>query len=130
DGHPVVLLHAIATDSGLWSAQVPVWASAFRVICVDLPGHGDSPDLDAELDLLGYADCVREVLDELRIEIASLVGLSFGGMVAQAFALKYPDRVRSLVLAHTSARTVEAVKGIWNGRIARFEKDGMNAQVT
>jgi 3-oxoadipate enol-lactonase len=128
-GQPVVLLHAIATDSSLWSAQIPVWASAFRLICIDLPGHGGSPDIEAELDLAGYADCVRHVLDELGIDRVSLVGLSFGGMVAQAFALKYPDRVRALVLAHTGARTVEAVKGIWNERIARFEKEGMAAQV-
>jgi len=129
DGQAVVLLHAIATDSNLWSAQVPVWATAFRLVCVDLPGHGGSPDIDADLDLDGYADCVLDVLDELHIDTASLVGLSFGGMVAQAFALKYPARVRSLVLAHTSARTVEVVKGIWSGRIARFEREGMAAQV-
>lgn len=129
DSHPVVLLHAIATNSNLWSAQIPVWAGAFRLICIDLPGHGDSPDVDSELDLNGYAACVCEVLDHLRIERASLVGLSFGGMVAQAFALQYPERVRSLVLAHSSARTVEAVRGIWNGRMARFEKDGMESQV-
>ncbi|WP_397474450.1 alpha/beta fold hydrolase [Pusillimonas sp.] len=129
DGHPVVLLHAIATNSSLWSAQIPVWASAFRLICIDLPGHGDSPDVDSELDLNGYAACVCEVLDELRIDCASLVGLSFGGMVAQAFALQYPERIRSLVLAHSSVRTAEAVRGIWNGRIARFEKDGMESQV-
>ena len=128
-GHPVVLLHAIATDSTLWSAQIPVWARAFRVICVDLPGHGDSPDIDGELDLNGYADCVCEVLDKLNIACASVVGLSFGGMVAQALALHHPERVRSLVLAHTSAKTVEAVRGIWSGRIARFEKDGMESQV-
>src|SRR5690606_37294690 len=102
DGQAVVLLHAIATDSNLWSAQVPVWATAFRLVCVDLPGHGGSPDIDADLDLDGYADCVLDVLDELHIDTASLVGLSLGGMVAQAFALKYPARVRSLVLAHTS----------------------------
>lgn len=130
DGPPVVLLHAIATNSSMWSAQIPVWASVFRLICIDLPGHGDSPEVEGELDLAGYADCVRGVLDALRIDDASLVGLSFGGMVAQAFALRYPERVRALVLAHTSARTVEAVKGIWEGRVAQFEKEGMAAQVT
>ncbi len=130
DGPPVVLLHAIATDSSMWLAQIPVWAGMFRLICMDLPGHGNSPEADEELDLAGYADCVREVLDAERIGSASLVGLSFGGMVAQAFALSYPERVRSLVLAHTSARTVEAVRGIWDGRIAQLEKEGMAAQVT
>jgi len=129
DAPPVVLLHAIATTSNLWAAQIPVWAGAFRLISIDLPGHGGSPDQDGDLDLSDYAECVCEVLDELRVKRASLVGLSLGGMIAQAFALKYPRRVQALVLAHTSAKTVEAVRGIWSGRIARFEKEGMEAQV-
>lgn len=129
DGPPVVLLHAIATTSSLWAAQLPVWAAAFRLISIDLPGHGNSPDQQGDLDLADYADCVCEVLDELRIGRASVVGLSLGGMIAQAFALKYPHRLTALVLAHTSARTEAPVKGIWSGRIARFEKEGMEAQV-
>src|SRR5690606_2967962 len=95
DGPPVVLLHAIATTSSLWAAQLPVWAAAFRLISIDLPGHGNSPDQQGDLDLADYADCVCEVLDELRIGRASVVGLSLGGMIAQAFALKYPHRLRS-----------------------------------
>jgi len=126
---PVVLLHAIATDSSLWAPQVQVWSSVFRVIGIDLPGHGGSADPVGVSGLEQYADNVREVLDELGVESASFVGLSFGGMVAQAFALKYPQRTRALVLAHTSARTEKAVKEIWDGRIRQFEKDGLSAQI-
>jgi len=126
---PVVLLHAIATDSQLWAPQLPFWSIAFKVITIDLPGHGQSPEVDGQPSLADYAGHVAAILDELEIVSASLVGLSFGGMVAQAFALRFPDRTRSLVLAHTSAHTKAAVRGIWDGRIQQFEQDGLIAQI-
>ncbi len=126
---PVVVLHAIATDSRLWALQLPFWSMAFKVIAVDLPGHGQSPEVVGQPSLADYADYVAEVLDELEIGSASLVGLSLGGMIAQAFSLRYPGRTRSLVLAHASACTKPAVRGIWDGRIQQFEQDGLIAQI-
>lgn len=126
---PVVLLHAIATDSALWTPQVPVWSTAFRLICIDLPGHGASPACSEVESLQEYADCILEVLDEMMVSKASIVGLSFGGMIAQAFALSYPQRLVSLVLAHTSVRTEEAVQGIWESRASQLANGGMAAQV-
>jgi 3-oxoadipate enol-lactonase len=79
--------------------------------------------------LQDYADGVRAVLDALGIAQACVVGLSLGGMVAQALALSAPSRVNALVLAHTSARTDPAVAEIWRGRIAQLESEGLEAQV-
>jgi pimeloyl-ACP methyl ester carboxylesterase len=69
------------------------------------------------------------VLGELGIRRAAIVGLSLGGMVAQAFALAYPEQVSALVLAHTSARTDESVREVWSRRLALFEEQGLEAQV-
>ncbi|MES2399848.1 MAG: alpha/beta fold hydrolase [Pseudomonadota bacterium] len=125
---PVVLLHALATCRDLWLPQLPAWTTQFRVIRIDLPGHGESPLIDGAATIAGFADEVAKVLDGLGIERAAFVGLSLGGMVAQAFALKYPQRCSALVLAHTSARTDAPVRELWKGRLEQLEKDGLAAQ--
>lgn len=130
DGAPVVvLLHPLATHSALWQPQLPVWSNRFRVVCVDLPGHGRSPVLPDVTTLSQYAEEVRLVLDALGVDHAALVGLSLGGMVAQAFALDWPERTRALVLAHTSARTEPAIRDLWSTRLQQAADEGMAAQI-
>lgn len=130
DGAPVVvLLHPLATHSALWQPQLSVWSNRFRVVCVDLPGHGRSPVLPDVTTLSQYAEEVRLVLDALGVDHAALVGLSLGGMVAQAFALDWPERTRALVLAHTSARTEPAIRDLWSTRLQQAADEGMAAQV-
>ncbi|MBI5721708.1 MAG: alpha/beta fold hydrolase [Burkholderiales bacterium] len=129
DAPAVVLLHALATHGELWRPQWPAWSMAFRLIAIDLPGHGMSPAPTAPMTLADYADQVAAALDALGIQRAAVVGLSLGGMVAQAFALRQPGRVRSLVLAHTTARTLPAVRVIWDERLAQFEREGLEKQV-
>ncbi|MBL0422891.1 alpha/beta fold hydrolase [Ramlibacter sp. AW1] len=129
DAPAVVLLHAIATHGAIWQAQAAVWSRRLRVACIDLPGHGDSADPDGPLTLADYARQVADTMDAHGIADAALVGLSLGGMVAQAFALDHPASTRALVLAHTSARTDAAVRELWSARLAQAEADGLAAQV-
>jgi 3-oxoadipate enol-lactonase len=129
-GAPVVVaLHAIATHRALWTAQAAVWSSTWRVLRLDLPGHGASPGPSADLSLADYADQVVAVLDEAQVPRGAFVGLSFGGMIAQAIALGHPQRVTALVLAHTSARTEAPVREIWERRLGQFQRHGLAAQV-
>ena len=129
DAPAVVLLHAIATDSDLWASQIPVWSRFARILSVDLPGHGASaprPQIDS---LDQYAHALAELLASVATEDVSIVGLSFGGMIGQAFALNYPQRVRSLVLSNTSARTSVEMKEAWTRRRQDALTHGMQAQV-
>jgi 3-oxoadipate enol-lactonase len=121
----VVLLHSLATHSGLWAPQVPVWSLHFRVISVDLPGHGSSAVSAEDLSLAGMAAGVVAVLDHLQVEKAAFVGLSLGGMVAQAVALGHASRVVALVNAHAGARTDASVREIWERRIDQFEASAL-----
>jgi 3-oxoadipate enol-lactonase len=129
DAPPVVLLHSLATHGELWALQQSVWRASFRVLCMDLPGHGRSSMAKAEDSLEDIAAQVLATLDSLGVVRASFVGMSLGGMVAQAIALNWPDRVESLVLAHCGARTDAAVKRIWDQRIKQVEDEGVPAQV-
>jgi len=126
---PVVLLHSLATHSEIWRPQLAVWSTTFRLVCIDLPGHGASPAPTGPLALADLAGLVHAVLDELAVARAAVVGLSLGGMVAQAMALGAPSRVRSLVLAHTSARTAPELREVWQQRLQQCEQHGIESQV-
>jgi 3-oxoadipate enol-lactonase len=95
-GVPVVLVHGTPLDLHCWDSLVPTLARAFRVIRYDLRGHGTAGDFAVpdSFDVLG--DDVAALLDRLEIERAHVVGHSFGAQIAQNFALRYPDRLRSL----------------------------------
>ena len=103
-GPAVVLLHGFANDRTLWEPQVVALRGRYRVIVPSLRGFGDSADTDgAAVSMDDYADDVAALLDELRVGRAVVGGISLGGYVALALALKHPGRVRGLVLADTRA---------------------------
>lgn len=125
----VVLIHPIATCAQIWSPQLAVWSQSWRVVRVDLPGHGASPSPEAGAGLAEWAEELAQVLDRLHVERAAVLGLSLGGMVAQAFALQHADRLSALVLAHTSAQTAEPVKALWAQRVVQAREGGVAGQV-
>lgn len=95
-GDPVVLLHAGALDSRAWDGQLAAFSRHHTVIRYDLRGHGRSP---TPTEPFAHYEDLRQLLDDLAIPRASLVGLSLGSRTSIDFALSYPDRVDKLVLA-------------------------------
>lgn len=110
-GTPVVFLHCVGGDATNWRPQVEALSDRHRVVTIDTRGHGKSEFAGTGLTLHDYADDVRRALDALGIERAHVVGLSMGGMIAQALVLNAPERVSSLVLANTSSRVDTATAG-------------------
>lgn len=102
-GRPVLFLHGLGGSRIAWEPQLEELGDTFRCIAWDLPGYGDSEPLE-RLTFPAIADAVVRLLDELGIERADVVGLSFGGQQALHVALRHPERVDRLVLADTSAR--------------------------
>ncbi|MGV9795923.1 alpha/beta fold hydrolase [Gordonia sp. NPDC003422] len=101
-GDVVVLLHGLGGDRGFWDGSS--LAEHFRVVAIDLRGSGGTPATRDGHTMLDLADDVVAVLDELGATRAHVVGFSMGGLVAQAFAVRHPDRLDRLVLASTYAR--------------------------
>jgi len=101
-GPPLVLLHGWAMHSGLWAGVLPRLAQRHRVYCVDLPGHGHSKETLA-LNAAAALDALEHSLAAIDEPLAVL-GWSLGGMLAQAWALRAPQRVRSLILLATTPR--------------------------
>jgi 3-oxoadipate enol-lactonase len=124
-GEAVLLAHAIGMDRRMWDGLVPVLQERFRVIVPDARGHGLSAVPPRPYSLEAMADDARDLLDELGIARIHWVGLSMGGMVGMAFALRHPDRLGKLVLANTtSSYGPEGAKN-WDARIAAIEKGGL-----
>jgi 3-oxoadipate enol-lactonase len=99
----LVLASSLGTTWKLWDPQLPALAQDFRVIRFDLPGHGCSPIPDAPVTVESVADGVVELIDTLELERVSFCGLSLGGMVGIALALRAPERLDRLVVCCTAA---------------------------
>jgi pimeloyl-ACP methyl ester carboxylesterase len=97
-GEPVVLIHGLTLDLREWDAQAEALAERYQVIRYDVAGHGRSSGLSSALPngAVREWDYLRELLDELGVDKAHVVGLSMGGGIAINFALQYPDRVQTL----------------------------------
>ena len=102
-GAPLLLLHGFLADSRMWRPQLESLSSEFTVIAWDAPGAGQSADPPEPFGIDDWADCLAGLLDVVGVESAHVVGLSWGGMLAQEFYRRRRERVRSLTLAGTYA---------------------------
>lgn len=103
EGEPLVLIPGFASGAWSWSWQVDELSRSFRIVTFDPRGIGRSGMGENDAGAIErIADDVAALLDELKIESAHMLGISFGGFVAQDFTLRYPARVIRLILACTS----------------------------
>ena len=102
DGPAVLFLHGFLMDRSMFGPQVEDLAPEFRCISMDERGFGETP-VDGPFTYWDLADDAVGLLDELGVERAAFAGMSQGGFVALRAALRYPDRVRALVLIATDA---------------------------
>ncbi len=99
DGDEVLLLiHGMAGSAQTWRAVLPQLAKKYRVIAPDLLGHGQSSKPRTDYSLGAFAVGLRDLLDELGVESATVVGQSLGGGVAMQFLYQHPDYCRRLAL--------------------------------
>lgn len=115
-GPTIVLLHPIGMDAAIWNSYVAQWKERYRLITIDMLGHGDSSPL---LSPTSLSDQACAVIDVMRQEVsgrAAVVGVSMGGMVAQRVAIQAPEFVRGLVLCATAGSFPEAARAGIRGR--------------
>jgi len=118
-GTPLTLLHGISSGAASWHKQMAL--PGYRVLAWDMPGYGESPMLaTARADAGAYADALARMLDRAGVQKTVLLGHSLGALVAAAFAARYPQRVRYLVLADVAqgygqAEAAQREK-VWQGR--------------
>jgi pimeloyl-ACP methyl ester carboxylesterase len=107
EGPPLVFIHGLAGSWQNWLENVPHFARSHRVIAPDLPGFGHSPLPTEKISIKGYAAIVDELLDQLGIESADVVGNSMGGFIGAELAIEFSTRVKSLVLVSAAGLTTQ-----------------------
>jgi pimeloyl-ACP methyl ester carboxylesterase len=103
EGPSLVLLHGILQDSRVWNRQLADLSNQFTVVAWDIPGAGRSADPPEPFAMANWADCLSGLMDAIGMERAHVLGLSWGGILAQEFYRRHPTRARSLILADTYA---------------------------
>jgi len=101
-GTPIVVLGGIMMNTASWAQHVPILARHARPIVVDLRDQGRSGKMSSDYPLDVHVPDVFNLLDTLKLPSAHLLGLSYGGQVAQRVALAHPDRISTLILANSN----------------------------
>jgi len=127
-GPLLVLLHAVGLQGDWWKTYVGALRGQFRVVTIDLAGHGKSALNSATVTLSDHARGVEQVV-RLHGEPAHVVGVSMGGMVAQTLAIEHSGAVASLCLLSTMATVSDPARQMIAERGARAVKEGMKSVI-
>jgi 3-oxoadipate enol-lactonase len=109
-GIPVLLIMGLGYPSYLWHRMRPTLNEQYRTIALDNRGSGQSDAPVGPYPIALMASDAAAALDAAGVKSAHVFGLSMGGMIAQEFALQYPERVRSLILGCTAPGGPNAVR--------------------
>lgn len=101
EGEALVLLHGFTGSTQTWKHFVQAYETSFKIIVIDLPGHGKT-NSPSPISMERCCADIRYLLTELDIRSCHLIGYSMGGRTALSFSILYPDMVKSLVLESAS----------------------------
>src|SRR5574341_2228297 len=108
-GEPLVLIMGLGANTTAWYRQIPVFSREYQVIVFDNRGAGRSDKPNEPYSMGQMADDAHGLMDALGVESAHVFGMSLGGMIAQELVLRYPERVRNLVLGGTMSGGPSAI---------------------
>ena len=119
DGMPLILIHGSLESLQVWDGWVDALKDRYRLISVDLPGHGlTGPWARGEYTIDAYADFIEVLADTLQLDRFAIAGHSLGGAVAWTFAATRPERVSQLILVDAAAYPRQS-SPTWRTRLAR-----------
>src|SRR5690242_12374940 len=119
DNGPVVCItHSLASDGGSWAEQVPPLLQAgFRVLRLDMRGHGGSDPVAGDYTMKALAGDVAAALDALSLPRVHYIGLSIGGMIGQAFAIEHSAKLISAMWCDTLPASPAGAAAMWDERM-------------
>jgi len=126
-GPVVVLSHALGCELGMWDGVAAALKDRYTVLRHDHRGHGRSEAVPGPYSMEMLADDVAGLIDAHAAGPVHFVGLSMGGMTAQALAAKYPQRVRSITVANAAMYYDEAARAMWAARVQTVLAQGVEA---
>jgi pimeloyl-ACP methyl ester carboxylesterase len=117
DGEPLLLIHGLGSSSRDWELQLDFFAQNYKLILVDVRGHGRSGKPTGPYSIPLFAEDIKELLQALQVGPAHILGISLGGMIGFQLGISYPDMIKSLVIVNSTpelvARTLKDRLGIW-----------------
>jgi pimeloyl-ACP methyl ester carboxylesterase len=103
EGQPLLFIHGLGSSLRDWEDQVPVFSKNYKVITLDLRGHGQTDKPKGPYSIAMFADDVAELIKSLKIGLVHVVGISLGGAIGFHLALDHPDITKSLTVVNMSA---------------------------
>ena len=129
EGPWIILSHPVSANMEIWEPQINALAEKFSVLQYDIRGHGETEATQGPYPMVQLADDAAHLLAYLGIEKAHWIGTSLGGMIGQAFAIQYPDKVDRIVLANTTCQAAANAKALWGGRALEAQMHSMTSQI-
>ena len=135
EGDPLLLIMGLGFSLDMWYRTAPVLSKRYRTIIFDNRGVGRSDVPPGPYSIAAMAADAAAVMDSAGVTDAHVFGVSMGGMIAQEFALQYPERTRSLILGCTSHGGPEAVMAdvevitTLMARVTMSAEDGIRAMI-
>lgn len=126
-GPVVVLSHALGCHLGMWDEVTALLQDRYTVLRYDQRGHGQSERTTAPYSIDDMADDAATLIREVVPGPVHFAGLSLGGMVAQALAVRHPTLVKSIVIANSTDYYDEAARTMWHARVQTVRMQGMAA---
>ena len=127
DAEPVLMIQGLGADSRGWALQRMAFRRRYRCIALDNRGVGGTAGAARPFSLEQMADDAIAVLDAEGVDRAHVMGASMGGAIAQIIAVRYPERVQSLVLACTACRNPEWRRELLTEWAEAVDARGMSA---
>jgi 3-oxoadipate enol-lactonase len=127
DRPPVMLIHGVGADGTSWEQIAAALSPDFRVMRLDLRGHGRSGHIAGALTLDDFVRDVVDVLDACGVPAAHIVGFSLGAMIAQGIALQHAERVLRLVLLSAVAGRTAGERQRVQARLTFLREQGIAA---
>lgn len=127
DGPALLCLHGLGLDYTMWEPQLAHLSKAFRVVCMDLLGHGTSPAPRQGARVEDFADHVLVLADHLDLTSFHVMGFDLGGQIAIATAARAPERVAGLALISTAYRRLKPQRDMMLRRLKQAENHGPEA---
>src|SRR5579864_5071874 len=109
-GTPIVMIHGAQGDQTMFARMASDFAGSYQVLTFDQRGSGLSEKPDMPYSIAMLSDDTAALMDHLGITSAPIIGVSMGGMIAQEFALRHPQKTQSLILGCTTPGGPNAVR--------------------
>ncbi len=120
-GEPLVFVHGVGLRLEAWAPQIETYAPRYRVIALDMPGHGESDPIASGARLPAFVEWLNAVIDELGVAPANLVGHSMGALISLGMTVTHPTRVaRAAMLNAVYRRSAEVLESV-RARAAMLE---------